>query len=198
MNTEELNALKERAYKTAVAHGFHEEEKPDAYWLGLVMSEAGEAINADRKGLHADTKGFEEDLAKIPFVNGFKDIRDSFEAHIKDTVEDEIADIVIRLLSFAGMKGYKLSIMTEPSFVSITIVGTFTKNGLPGTLFHLVGALSDSLEDDSTEATVRVVIKIISDCFDKMTGGSDCDLWWFVKQKMRYNEQRPMLNGKKY
>lgn len=33
---------------------------------------------------------------------------------------------------------------------------------------------------------------------DKMTGGSDCDLWWFVKQKMRYNEQRPILNGKKY
>ena len=46
MNTEELNALKERAYKTAVEHGFHEEEKSDAYWLGLVMSEMGEAINA--------------------------------------------------------------------------------------------------------------------------------------------------------
>ena len=26
MNTEELNALKDRAYKTAVAHGFHEEK----------------------------------------------------------------------------------------------------------------------------------------------------------------------------
>lgn len=192
MNTEELNALKELAYKTAVAHGFHEEEKPDAYWLGLVMSEMGEAINADRKGWLADTKMFEENEAKgLPFDENFK-------KHIKDSVEDEIADIVIRMLDFAGMKGYKLSIMTGPSFVSITIVGMFTKNGLPGTLFHLVGALSDSLEDDSTEATVRVVIKIISDCFEKMTGGSDCDLWWFVKQKMRYNEQRPMLNGKKY
>ena len=41
MDTNELNALKERAYKTAVAHGFHEEERPDAYWLGLVMSEMG-------------------------------------------------------------------------------------------------------------------------------------------------------------
>lgn len=189
MNTEELNALKERAYKTAIAHGFHEEEKPDAYWLGLVMSEMGEAINADRKGLHADAVLFNDDLAKMPF-------KDSFEAHIKDSVEDEIADIVIRLLDFAGMKGYKL--MAEHSFTSTTIVGTFTKNGLPGTLFYLIGAFSDSLEDDSTEATVRVVINIISDCFDKMTGGSDCDLWWFVEKKMRYNEQRPMLNGKRY
>ena len=53
MYTEDLNALKYHAYNIAVEHGFHEVEKPDAYYLGLVMSEMGEAINADRKGLHA-------------------------------------------------------------------------------------------------------------------------------------------------
>lgn len=191
MNTEELNELKERAYKTAVEHGFHEEEKPDAYWLGLVMSEAGEAINADQKGLQADAVLFNDDLAKMPF-------KDSFEAHIKDTVEDEIADIVIRLLDFSGMKGYTLLISGFSELPANAIIETFAGNGLAGTLFHLNGVLSDSLDDNTTKATVRVVINIISDCFDKMTGGSDCDLWWFVKQKMRYNEQRPILNGKKY
>ena len=59
MDNEKLNALKDRAYKTAVAHGFHEEERPDAFWLGLVMSEMGEAINADQKGMHADLESFE-------------------------------------------------------------------------------------------------------------------------------------------
>lgn len=191
MNTEELNILKDHAYKTAVAHGFHEEEKPDVYWLGLVMSEAGETINADRKELHGDTVLFNDDLAKMSF-------KDSFEAHIKDSVEDEIADIVIRLLDFAGLKGYKLLIMTELSFVSTMIAGKFIKNGLPGTLFYLIDVLGDSLKDNSTEATVCVVINIIGDCFEKITGGSYYDLWWFVKQKMRYNEQRPMLNSKKY
>lgn len=43
MDNEKLNALKERAYKTAVEHGFHEDAKPDAYYLGLVMSEMGES-----------------------------------------------------------------------------------------------------------------------------------------------------------
>ena len=81
MNTEELNALKDRAYKTAVEHGFHEEEKSDAFYLGLVMSEAGEAINADRKGRHADIKGFEENFEILPFEVIFK-------GHIKDSVED--------------------------------------------------------------------------------------------------------------
>lgn len=114
MNTEKLNALKERAYKTAVEHGFHEDVKPDAFYLGLVMSEAGEAINADRKGLHADTKAFEEDEANgLPFAENFK-------KHVKDSVEDEIADIVIRLLDFAGLKEYELII--SPRCVQIDSV----------------------------------------------------------------------------
>lgn len=105
MNTEKLNALKELAYKTAVEHGFHEDVKPVVFYFGLVMSEAGEAINADRKGLHADAKGFEEDEANgLPFAENFK-------KYIKDSVEDEIADIVIRLLDFAGLKGYELSLI---------------------------------------------------------------------------------------
>ena len=191
MNTEELNALKDRAYKCAVEHGFHEEEKSDAFYLGLVMSEAGEAINADRKGRHADIKGFEENFEILPFEVIFK-------GHIKDSVEDEIADIVIRLLDFAGMKGYTLLISGFSELPSNAIIETFAGNGLAGTLFHLKGVVSDSLDDNTTKATVGIVINILSDCFDKMTGGSDCDLWWFVKQKMRYNELRPKLNGKKY
>lgn len=192
MNTEKLNALKDRAYKTAVEHGFHEEEKSDAYWLGLVMSEMGEAINADRKGLRANVVRFVEDMK---LGNPFKE---SFEAHIKDSLEDELADIVIRLLDFAGMKGYTLLISGYSARPSNAIIETFAENGLAGTLFHLTGVLSDSLEDNTTKATVGIVINILSDCFDKLAGGSDCDLWWFVKQKMRYNELRPKLNGKKY
>ena len=190
MNTEELNALKERAYKIAVEHGFHEEEKPDAYWLGLVMSEMGEAINADQNGLHADTKGFEEDLAKIPFVNGFKDIRDSFEAHIKDSLEDELADIVIRLLDFAGLKRYELNIDSICHVFSYNVLAGFEDRKLPGTLVILIGLLIDA-------EYIGTIICVLSDCFEKMTG-SYFHLWWFVKQKMRYNELRPRLNGKRY
>lgn len=191
MNTEKLNALKERAYKTAVEHGFHEDVKPDAFYLGLVMSEAGEAINADRKRLHADAKGFEEDEA-----NGLQ-FAENFKKHMKDSVEDEIADIVIRLLDFAGLKGYRLLISGYSARPSNAIIETFAENGLSGTLFHLNGALSDSLDDNSLKSCVGIVINIISDCFEEMTG-SDKDLWWFVDRKMEYNELRPKLNGKKY
>ena len=191
MNTEELNALKERAYKTAVAHGFHEEEKPDAYWLGLVMSEMGEAINADQRGLHADTKRFEEVMAMRCITP-----RVVFEENIKDSVEDEIADIVIRLLDFAGMKGYDL-LITSIDYIAPP-PKVFEKSKLPGFLFDLIWSLSEAYDQDVLDEFVSKIIVALSDCFNIMTGGSDCDLWWFVKQKMRYNEQRPILNGKKY
>ena len=193
MTTEELNTLKDRVYKTAVEHGFHEEEKPDAYWLGLVMSEMGEAINADRNGMHADTKRFEEIEAAekdFPFAENFK-------AHIKYTVEDEIADIIIRLLDFSGLRGYELS--TDEyldSFILSALEGLKT-SGLPGLLLVFIYALFYNFRFNDLEKCVCRTIRIISGCFEKMTG-SDKDLWWFVEQKMRYNDLRPRLNGKKY
>lgn len=191
MNTEKLNALKEQAYKTAVEHGFHEDVKPVVFYFGLVMSEAGEAINADRKGLHADAKGFEEDEANgLPFAENFK-------KYIKDSVEDEIADIVIRLLDFAGLKEYDFCISPRCVQIYSVFLRGLKKCGLSGVLFQLMWALSDAFGQDRTAPCINSLFCIFSDNFETTTG-SDKDLWWFVERKMKYNEQRPMLNGKKY
>ena len=184
MNTEKLNALKEQAYKTAVEHGFHEDVKPVAFYFGLVMSEAGEAINADRKGLHADTKGFEEDEANgLPFAENFK-------KHVKDSVEDEIADIVIRLFDFAGLKEYVLHL-------SATSCPYVRGEYLAADLFALMAFLYDVHREADFEVRINSLINVLANSFGMLTG-SDKDLWWFVEKKMRFNEQRPMLNGKKY
>ena len=190
MNTEMLNALKEKAHKTAVEHGFYEEVKPDAFYLGLVMSEAGEAINADRKGMHADTKRFEVNPGKWSFDLNFR-------IYIKDSVEDEISDIVIRLLDYAGLKGYEViaDVSALPSVQAS--LDWFGEHWLPGLLFQLMGGLSDAFDDGFVEGYIACLIGIFEGCFEKMTG-SDKDLWWFVEQKMRYNDLRPRLNGKKY
>ena len=191
MDTEKLNALKEQAHKTAVEHGFHEDVKPDAFYLGLVMSEAGEAINADRKGLHADTKAFEEDEANgLPFAENFK-------KNVKDSVEDEIADIVIRLLDFAGLKEYELSFISYYQQNYHVFLRELKECGLSGVLFQIMGALSDALDENCTGQCIIALLSVFSDYFGMFTG-SDKDLWWFVERKMKYNEQRPKLNGKKY
>ena len=191
MNTEELNALKERAYKTAIAHGFHEEARPDAFYLGLVMSEMGEAINADRKGLRANVVRFVEDME---LGNPFKE---SFEAHIKDSLEDELADIVIRLLDFAGLRGYELSTDEDLDLFILSALEELKTSGLPGLLLVFIYALFYNYRFNNLENSVCRTILILSGCFKKITG-RDYDLWWFVEQKMKYNELRPKLNGKKY
>ena len=191
MNTEELNALRDRAYKTAVEHGFHEDAKPDAYYLGLVMSEMGEAINADRKGLRANVVRFVEDME---LGNPFKE---SFEAHIKDSLEDELTDVVIRLFDFAGLRGYELNIASiDLVFLRYRML-EFWDYKLPGTLVRLIAMLADASNEDELQQYVGTVIYVLSYFFKKITG-RDYDLWWFVKQKMAYNEMRPKLNGKKY
>lgn len=191
MNTEKLNVLKERAYKTAAEHGFHEDVKPDAFYLGLVMSEAGEAINADRKGLHANAKGFEEDEANgLPFAENFK-------KNVKDSVEDEIADIVIRLLDFAGLKEYELSFISYYQQNYHVFLRELKECGLSGVLFQIMGALSDALDENCTGQCIIALLSVFSDYFGMFTG-CEKDLWWFVEKKMRFNKQRPMLNGKKY
>ena len=186
-----LNALKEKAHKTAVEHGFYEEVKPDAFYLGLVMSEAGEAINADRKGKHADTKRFEEDMAMRSISP-----RVAFEENIKDSVEDEIADIVIRLLDFAGLRGFELEFEEDYSYSDI-VSSVLEREGLVSALFQLNGALGIYYDRYNLETGINSLIFIYSECFGKMTG-CDKGLWWFVEQKMAYNDLRPRLNGKKY
>lgn len=99
-----LNELRDKAYQCAVVHGWHEENLSDEHFLCLVISELMEAVEADRKGRHADTKKFNQEMdyyiheMKLYGENYDKAYRDTFEYYLKDSVEDELSDACIRLL----------------------------------------------------------------------------------------------------
>lgn len=192
MNTELLNALKDRVHKTAMEHGFHEDEKSDAYWLGLVMSEMGEVINADMKEFYADTRGFVDYMNATKFY-----FCKAFESYIKYSVEDKIAGIVIRLLDFAGLKGYELCVEVRPFSDCERAEWRFDEGGLSAMLFYLMDILTDCFDYGELRLCISNLIYILSNLFEKMTDSSK-DFWWFVEKRMEYNEQQPKLNGKKY
>lgn len=191
-----LNELRDRAYKTACEHGFHDEEMSNEHCLCLVLSELMEAVEADRKGRFAkvpvDKKGTIFDERTFHCQNKY--FAENFEAYIKDCVEDELADAVIRLLDLAGLRNISIDDFPEEAIydASESCVGeTFTESiyaisTLPIRYFYEY--------DYSFESQIGHMLLSIFGLAKHM----NIDLIWHVEQKMRYNELRENKHGKRY
>ena len=62
ITTEKLTELCDRAYRAACDKGFHDEQKPDAVYKMLIITEIAEAVQADRKNLYISKRNFTPDL----------------------------------------------------------------------------------------------------------------------------------------
>lgn len=94
-----LNELAKQCHERAKAKGFWDKPIETGTLLMLIVSELAEALEADRKNKHADVKQFEYEMTRVPH-----DYEPAFKVYIKDTFEDEIADVFIRLLDFVGQR----------------------------------------------------------------------------------------------
>lgn len=194
----DINQLRDEAYKCACEHGFHDTQHFDSHWLALIMSEVGEALNADRKNLHANIEGFTRWRSTLhnPILHNQIDNDSSyiadFEYFIKDSVEDELADIAIRILDFAGLRGYDCSEFFDTSVTTLEIPN---KDRFSWFCFHLFSIFTDAEDafDTTDEILDSAAYAIASYC-----NMWDIDLHAHIVLKMKYNELRPKLNGKAY
>ena len=196
-----LNELRNQAYKTACDHGFHDKELNNEYFLCLVISELMEAVEADRKGrLGLNCKSlFKKDYDCYPnLVEEEKRFKCAFEKNVKDSLPDEFADIAIRLLDLAGLRSIDLLELEEPLFDKFNIIPEFVnwKSQLKETsfterMFFLCSLLTSG---ESIEDVVRSSVAITFLNADIL----EVDLLWHISQKMKYNELRPVMHGKKY
>ena len=180
-----LNKLRDKAYQCAVTHGWHEENLSDEHFLCLVISELMEAVEADRKGMHADIEAFNK-------YNGYIDFKENFERQIKGTVEEELADACIRLLDLSGLRNVDLG---EVDFDDLKCSERFFDCTFTESMFFLVCNLTntDFIESHSFDSYLRVALmEIMGFCVKK-----DIDISWYFEQKMKYNELRPFMHGGK-
>lgn len=104
-----INELAKQIHANAVEKGFFEKEKNIGEMLCLIHSEVSEALEADRKD-----KYYKGSVYAVIGENGFPAPNDEqykrlFDScGIKSSFEDELADIMIRVMDLAAFKGIDL------------------------------------------------------------------------------------------
>ena len=171
------NKLAEEAHENAVKHGFWETKVSNEHCLMLVITEIAEMVEAHRVSRKANTAAYNEMLNK----------QIGFEHFIKNTMEDEMADIVIRLADLAGALGVDFTKMQPCRYYRAFSKFSFTENAF---------ALCKGLSKDAIGIEKRIQFGL--DFITKWAQELNIELAFFVAQKMRYNKMRPYRHGKQY
>ena len=95
-----LNDYRDKCYEAAKKKGFHEKEHNFGELLMLIVSELSEALEADRIGFWSC---YRELRTPIKTINDLDNFTDWYDYRIKGSVEEEIADAIIRLFDLAGV-----------------------------------------------------------------------------------------------
>lgn len=181
ITSKQLNRLRDEAYATACNKGFHDGKHSDEHYLMLVITEIAEAVQADRKGLRADRERYDYAVDR----GMCSDMEECFERYIKNSIEDELADIVIRLLDFCGMKGIAFNSRNDDfGFTRLT----YKSKPFTDVMFDLCSMITGY--DPNLEIIVRCVIY-----YCNVHG---IDILWHIEQKMEYNRTRPRMHNAKY
>lgn len=188
-----LNKLRDEAYATAKANGWHNEEHSDSHCLMLIITEIAEAVNADRSNKHADVASFKEIMNDIPSGATLAErndwFRKAFENHVKNSVEDELSNVVIRCLDLAGLRN-----------IDFHYADMLLSEGVKEVQVPFPELMYFACEEityhsyDLTEKLNALVAGIIAYCKQK-----NIDLEFFIETKMKYNSLRGYRHGgKKY
>ena len=190
-----LNNLRDEAYSIAKANGWHEEEHSDSHWLILIITEIAEAVQADRKDKHADVDQFKEYQTYYGSFLPSKEtleirFREDFEEYIKNSVEDELGDVIIRCLDLCGVKGLDA--------YTVNVEFPSGMDGFTDRMYFVCRQLTDRIltADSLTLGFVlsQTMSYIVEHCRRK-----DIDLYFFIRTKMNYNRLRGYHHGgKKY
>lgn len=171
------NEFAYKAHKNAQEKGFWKERLSNEHYLMLAVTEIAEMVEADRKDERAKREEY-EDLPNKQIGHAM---------YLKETIEDEMADIAIRLADLAGALGIDFDKMNICKYHRAFDKFTFTENAF---------ALTKGLSRSNISIERRILFGL--DYVFNWAGSMNIDLWFFIEQKMKYNALRPALHGKKY
>lgn len=195
LDPERLAKLQQSIWEIATAHGWHEQPISTAQYCGLIMTEMAEAIEADRNGRRAESKEFTELLSKQPkAIDAETDsviyqswFMSSYKNYVKGSIEEEFADVVIRVLDMAQeVHGDRMRWMGYYPWGQVYLED---KSFIENAWYFIRDVLNWGTMNISDS---------VSFMFD-WAQYLGIDLWQHIEWKMKYNELRPYKHGgKKY
>ena len=185
-----------KAYQIAAHQGFYKPDTDINQELMLIITEMGEAIQADRHGRHGSIEQYYHWLATSD--------EHAYERTLEGTVESEFADIAIRILSILGWYASK-NVINLMNDVTIAKQIDFHKLEFKRSTFSLPTALYNIIThltyfpfscSPSWMNTLRLQ-EILMQVF-ALASMYHIDLVEHINLKMQYNESRPYLHGCNY
>jgi hypothetical protein len=176
---EELKQLAKQIHNNALGKGFYDRKDESLFQthqLYEIAKEIAEFHEAYKKDKSMPGENYIEDYAEE--IGKEKDV---FEALVKDTYQDELADIVIRCLDY-------LEYQRHTKYLKEFATGPF-------------GVTDYSISDFCFDMTNSVLNLEIGDVVINVLHLSDLlnvDLLWHIKAKMAYNATRGKLHGKNF
>ncbi len=180
------NKLSKEAHEYAVSKGFWDSKKGNEHNLMLIVTEIAELVEADRQDRNAEPierfKWFDD------WDSGSKSIdKANFKSYFKDTIEDEMADIAIRIADLAGYLGVDFEKMYPCRYYRAFDRFTFSENAF---------ALVKGLAKDRIGIEKRLLFGLTY--IENWAKHQGVDLDWHIEQKMKFNKHRETMHGKKY
>lgn len=190
----DLDELKREAYRIADEHGFIDiNNQGETHYLMLVITEIAEAVEADRIGGHYNPDNLDGNIQFMEIMPRTLTDNDAafarkYEKYVNGTVESELADICIRLLTFAAV------MKTRPCVQTRFIGSVALDYDTPFTAFCYRLCLDIADIELSTKKQINYALSLVHFYCESR----HIDLWRHVKMKMRYNETRDIKHGKRY
>lgn len=188
-----VEAVIKEAYENAIEKGFHDGRDNIHEKIMLIISEIGEALEADRDGNRADFEDLEvcqNSIIKSGMTEESSRIT-AFKNTIKDTFEDELADVFIRLADLAGY----MKVEADWSLVSVDRFKNIPEN--TGEQLLLLTKTVCGIKEGLGPGLKYVFIDAMSFLL-LIAKYHNVDIEKHIELKMEYNKSRPALHGKKY
>lgn len=190
-----LNQLSQEIHDIAVNLGWWDKPRSNEHYLMLAVTEISEMVKADRNGMcavikHIRKQGYLAAAKKVRLtddVDNAPDFNKAFTEMVKNTIEDKMADVVIRLLDLAASMGMDFDKLTPMRYHRAFDMFCFSDNAF---------VLTKGLCRENINIFKRIQFGI-----HYVTGWARCqgiNLEWHVRAKMRFNATRPFNHGKAY